>query len=126
MKENRAQRELMSRYLLGELTEAEQEEIEEAYITDPSFLQELLAMRYELIDGFVQGSLDDSEHKRFEQRLRSSPPLQEKVEFARALFETVETMHPTRHKTIIPEPKQSRMTQILLALKPSSWLDLSF
>src|SRR5262249_31330755 len=125
MKENRAQRELMARYLLGELTEEESEQIEEAYITDPSFLQELLAMRYDLIDGFVQGSLNTSDHARFEHRLRSSPALQEKVEFAKTFFQTVESIHPIQRSVMIPEAKRRRMTQVLPGLRLPSWPGIS-
>src|SRR5262245_22775479 len=89
MMDEPSQQEFIVRYVLGELSEAEQQQVEEAYFTDPTFLQEVRAVRDELIDAFIYGELVGHERQRFEQRLQRTPALREKVEFARLLHHTV-------------------------------------
>jgi len=77
---------LMSRYLLGELSEAEQDWVEEQYFEDNASFERLLRVEGELIDSYVRGELSEHERGKFETYFLTSPHQREKVEFARTLF----------------------------------------
>jgi tetratricopeptide (TPR) repeat protein len=77
--------ELLTRYLLGELTEAENSRLEERYFADNSLYDELGALERDLIDRYVQIDLSDYEKEQFEKHFLSTPKRQQKLNFARAL-----------------------------------------
>lgn len=87
------------RYLLGELSEEEQSRLEERYFADPAFFHAVRARRDDLIDAYLRGELSPHERERFETHLMASPHLRERVEFARALIETVD--HTARQAAIL-------------------------
>jgi CheY-like chemotaxis protein len=75
---------LLVRYLLGDLTEEEQGQVEDRVFEDSEYLGALEAAEADLIDSYVRGELSRLE-RRFECRFLTSPQRQSKVEFARAL-----------------------------------------
>lgn len=68
------------KYLLGDLPEAEAERIERLYFADGQAVDEVWAVFGEMAEGRLSGALPDSEARRFDQRLRSSPALSEMFE----------------------------------------------
>jgi hypothetical protein len=80
---------MMIRYLLGDLSEDEQVQLEERYFTDDDCFQQLLALEDELIDDYVRGELAAGDRTLFEQRFLASPERRQKVEFAQALRQTL-------------------------------------
>jgi hypothetical protein len=76
--------ELLIRYLLGELSEEERERIEERYLSDPDFYEQLLTVEDDLIDAYVEDVLSQTRRASFEGHFLRSPGRQERVEFARA------------------------------------------
>jgi hypothetical protein len=76
---------LIVRYLLGDLPEEEQAQVEDRAFTDHEYLQSLLTVENDLIDEYVRGALSDSERRQFEGRFLASPGRQQRVELARAL-----------------------------------------
>lgn len=72
-------------YLLGRLTEEEQERVENFYFGDAENLELLAAVEDELIDSYVRGELGPLERERFEDFFLRSPERRERVENARAL-----------------------------------------
>jgi hypothetical protein len=76
--------ELFIRYLLGELDDKEQEEVEEQYISDPAFYEHLLAVEDDLIDAYAEGGLSQERKARFENHFLRSPERQTRVGFAEA------------------------------------------
>jgi hypothetical protein len=81
--------ELAKRFLLGNLSESERVEIEDAFLARDDSYQELLEAEDDLIDAYVRGELPASERALFEQRQLTSPHSRERVEFARTLFDSV-------------------------------------
>lgn len=73
------------RYLFGELSEAEQSQIEERFLRDREYLETVQAVEDELIDSFVRGGLSADERVRVEQYLAASPRKRQKMAFAREL-----------------------------------------
>jgi hypothetical protein len=72
-------------YLLGNLTEEEQVEVEDRAFADEDYLSALEATEADLIDAYVRGELSQPDRRRFELRFFTSPERRRKVEFARAL-----------------------------------------
>lgn len=81
--------ELAKRFLLGNLSESERVKIEDGFLEQDDFYQELLVAEDDLIDAYVRGELPAHERALFEQRRLTSPHSRERVEFARTLFESV-------------------------------------
>lgn len=85
MKDDMFSEELLVNYLLGELPEERQIEIEDRAFSDRQFLQKILAIESDLIDEYVRGELSDSQRRLFESRFLLSVERRRKVEFAKAL-----------------------------------------
>ena len=81
-----AQRRLMIRYLLGELSPEERAALEERYFGDDELFDELVCLENEIVDTYVQGELSENERKRFESHFLVTPERQEKVRFAKSLL----------------------------------------
>src|SRR6266850_2537732 len=77
--------EMIVRYLLGELPEKEQVEIEDQAFQDQHYLQNILAVENDLIDEYVRGEIPLKKCLKFESHFLASAERRRKVEFARAL-----------------------------------------
>jgi hypothetical protein len=73
------------KYLLGNLTEEEQVQVEDRAFADADYLSGLEATEADLIDAYVRGELSQSDRRSFELRFLTSPERRRKVEFAKAL-----------------------------------------
>lgn len=76
---------IMTRYLLGELSESEQAELEEKYFTDPQAFDQLLRIESELVDDYVRGQLSAQARERFEGHYLTHPRRRARAKFAEAL-----------------------------------------
>jgi len=94
-----AQIALLTRYLLGDLSEEQQVEIEERAFQDPEYTKLIQSVEVDLIDEYVRGGLTKRECRQFEARFFESAERRHKVEFAknlaaiRAEFEEEEEEH---------------------------------
>lgn len=93
--------ELISRYLLGELPEDEQVEIEDRAFSDKDYLASITAVENDLIDEYVRGELSTADRQRFETRFLASAERRKRVEFATAL-RTVVSESPIPEKKLVP------------------------
>lgn len=83
--ETHAQEDVMMKYLLGELSGAEQEAFEEKFFDDEEMFARLLAVENDLVDSYVQGELKGEERARFIKSFLASPEGRQKLENAQAL-----------------------------------------
>jgi hypothetical protein len=74
----------LSDYLLGRLRPEEESALEERYLADAAFHDQLRGVERDLIDLYVRGELPDA--AAFERRYLSSPARRARVDFARALL----------------------------------------
>jgi anti-sigma factor RsiW len=72
-------------YLLGDLTEEARRRVEQRLLTEPDFLEELLAGEEELIDEYVGDELSVDERLKFEQHFLCTTERRQQLRFARAL-----------------------------------------
>lgn len=78
--------ELLRRYLLGALADAEAERLHELSITDEQFAGRLDAVENDLVDAYVRGELSEETLKEFKAFYLSSPRRRQKVQFAEGLL----------------------------------------
>jgi len=76
---------LIRRYLLGQASDTEEQELEDRYVDDDNYFEHLETIEEELIDAYVAGDLSGDERRHFEQHFLSSTQRCERVAFARAL-----------------------------------------
>jgi anti-sigma factor RsiW len=86
MKTDARDEELMTRYLLGELSETEQLLVEERFFTDEEFSERLLALENELKYDYARGALSPQARARFERRFLATDEDRKEVEFAGAVM----------------------------------------
>jgi len=77
------------RYLLGELSAADRQRLEEQYFQNDSLFQELQAIESDLIVDYVNGELSAEECKKFEFQFLSTPHGRRKVESSRSLLSSL-------------------------------------
>jgi len=85
MRSERVDETLLVGFLLGNLTEEEQVQVEDRAFADPNYLNMLDAVEADLIDSYVRGDLSPGDRRNFERRFMTSPGRLSKLEFARAL-----------------------------------------
>jgi hypothetical protein len=105
---------LMTKYLLGELTEDEQRRLEEHFLTDDQSYEQLLALEDELMYEYLQGELSPSQSERFSRRFLNSPEGRQKEAFARLLAE----------KAVAYAPQRSRQASSIFSLLSPLWQSL--
>ena len=79
----------LRQYLLGMVSEEQQNEIEERYFTDDEYFEKMLTAEDELVEAYVGDELSRKERKRFDEYLLPNPKWQQKVANIRALKHVV-------------------------------------
>ena len=73
---------LLTRYLLGDLSPAEKDRLEENYFVDDDLFVELLDAKDQLISDYLGGQLSPGDRERFERCFSTVPGCQREVELA--------------------------------------------
>src|SRR5215210_2844320 len=76
---------LIRNYLLGELGDAEQQELEKRLLTDDEFYSHLLLVEDELAYDYTQGELGGGAREQFEQSFLTTPGGRRQISFNAAL-----------------------------------------
>jgi hypothetical protein len=76
---------LITSFLLGDLSDKERQKIEERVFLDDSFYAQVLALQEELADDYVQNKQSPGKRAQFEKYFLQSPRRRERVEFAAAI-----------------------------------------
>lgn len=85
--ERRAEnKKLLLRYLMGEISDAEQNRLEACYLSDEDLFEDLLLAEDELLDGYARDEFSEHERKRIEKHFLRSHARREKVLFIRTLM----------------------------------------
>lgn len=79
-------KQVVTQYLLGALSEAEQERLDEMSLTDDEFADRLRVVENDLIDSYVGGELSGEALTRFNTHYLASPGRRERVRFAESLL----------------------------------------
>ncbi|HEX4773878.1 MAG TPA: hypothetical protein VH351_23795 [Bryobacteraceae bacterium] len=97
---------LLARYILGELSKEERENMETIYLRGKQVHRQRLAVEQELFDAYVSGDLSDNRRRQFEKIFGQSPDFQSKLAFARA-----------RHAALNEEPERKRQLVSALGIR---------
>lgn len=100
--------EVAKRYLLGNLSDQERDQLEQKYFSDNSEFDEIEIAEDDLVDAYVRGKLSVDDRRRFEIVSSSSPRLRERVEFAKLLFQKTIASPSTVAAVEVPKPGRWR------------------
>ena len=75
----------LRRYLLGELSDEEQQQIEERLLIDNDYVEQMLIAEEDLIDDYLNGALSPSQRDTYDKRFPATREGQQKIQTARAL-----------------------------------------
>lgn len=114
------QEHLVHRYLLGNLSEEERLSLERDYFTDSETFERVWDIENELVDRYVRGGLSGDEKNLFEQNYLASPVHRERVKFARALMETVDSTAENSRAVGGSVPPRSWWATILSSFRGNS------
>jgi hypothetical protein len=81
---------VIRRYLLGELTEADQAAFEQELLIDRSKFEQVWAVENELVDSYVRGEMSLADRKRFESHYLASPLHRERVSIAESFLTDID------------------------------------
>lgn len=111
-------------YLLGQIPEEAESQIETRLLTDKEFYEELSIVEDELIDQYLAGALSISDRESFESHFVLSSERQQKVRFARALKKRVSVTVDERE----PNPAEDELSPESSETKghDSTWRSSSF
>lgn len=90
---------LITRFLLGELSEEERTKVEQRFLTDNKFFDQLLAVEDSLIDEHLLGQLSDEKRRPAKILLQSSLAQKREVEFTRELIALLHETNPEKNVT---------------------------
>jgi hypothetical protein len=106
---------LLQRYLLGDLSEEEQDRVEEAYFADDDYLDRLLVAEHELIDRYLRGKLAAAERLKFERNYLTTPEKRQRVALVKQLHETAQ-MQAAVPPIVVRREEKTTWQQWLLAI----------
>lgn len=98
----------LTRYLLGDLTDDEKERVEERFLQDDSYFEEMLALEDELMYEYKKGNLTAKEEQLFEKRFLATKQDNQKSVFADAFLKTIDGLATT--KNVETKPNQVAAT----------------
>ena len=81
---------MIRRYLLGELAEADQAALEQELLIDRGKFEQVWAVENELVDSYVRGEMSRADRKRFESHYLASPLHRERVAIAKSFLTDID------------------------------------
>jgi hypothetical protein len=88
--------EMMTSYLFGELSEAEQSQLEARYFTDAQTFDQLTQLETELVDSYARGHLSVQMRERFERVYLINPDRRARLRFGEALATKLDEIAASR------------------------------
>ena len=85
-----SQKDLINRYLLGELSAAEQTALEDEYFGDESKYDRLCKAEDELLGRYARSAIPEADRERFERSYLTNPRRRRHVMFAKAFAQVID------------------------------------
>ena len=95
---------LIRRYLLGELAEADQAALEQELLIDRVKFDQVWAVENELVDSYVRGEMSRADRKRFESHYLATPLHRERVAIAQSFLTVIDQTAGERGEVREKEP----------------------
>jgi len=125
-------KELMARYLLGELSEQEREQVIDKYLGDDDFFEQMLSVEEDLVNDYAQDQLPRRERERFESHYLTPPQQMQRVKRAKAFHTAASLVKPPKPswwRSLLDSfsgpllvPRYSLAAATLLILLAGTWL----
>lgn len=97
--------EMITRYLLGDVSEKERDEIEDLYCEDDDFFERISIIEDGLLDSYVAGEMSGRERELFESFFLISETRRQRLENARVLHRALRAAPPSANQDVAaPEP----------------------
>jgi hypothetical protein len=114
---------LIRRYLLGELAEANQAALEQELLIDWGKFDRVWAAENELVDSYVRGEMSRADRKRFEGHYLASPLHRERVAIAESFLTSIdqavgETIEVSEKKPLVLWPRRLPLRSSILVFGP--------
>jgi anti-sigma factor RsiW len=106
---------IMQRYLLGEMTEAERAALEQKYFNNPQMFDRVVQVENELVDMYARGLLPPLTRERFERHYLAHPKRRERAQFAGALAAKLE--QPDEVAAALPPHAESLWGRLLSSMR---------
>jgi hypothetical protein len=121
---------MIRRFLLGDVSEEERQRVEESFITDSGYSENVLMAENDLIEDYLEGDLPQAEKEQFDAHFLSTPRQRRKVRIAESLkkFAVAEeaALSPGTGKMRAPrQPEQRTYSNVLTLRKPLLVLSLA-
>lgn len=119
---------LIVRYLLGELPETQQIEIEDSAFQNQQHMLDILSVESDLIDEYVRGEIPLGKREQFESHFLAAPERRRKVQFARALAAVSSESEPEPVQKVSafrPLQRKHTLWSFLRSLRPVTALSLA-
>ena len=95
-------------YLLGELSDAEQERFETAYFTDDAFFDRFMAVKTELLDLYARGELDPKQQEKVRTHFSATAPRAEQIaEASQFIGAVTDLSRKADQRSAAPETEES-------------------
>ncbi len=114
MKDLEPEREVIRQYLLGELTEDGQQTVEERYMTDRDYRDEVLIVEGDLVDDYLTEALLPDQRGKFENHYLAAPRQQKNLKLTRMLMKAAEIAKP------LPVAKTNWLDNLRSFFQPSN------
>ena len=111
---------ILTRFLLGQVSDEERSQIEQRFLGDGDYYQQLLIVEDELRCAYANGSLAPADREQFEKRFMQFPDEKPRVELARAMIgELSRAAVESAPELLVSKERQSRWTKFasLFSLK---------
>src|SRR5215471_19169818 len=113
--------ELVYRYLVGDLPEAEQTALEQEFLSDDEAFERVWEIENEMVDRYARGRLTAHERELFERTYLSSPVHRERALMARRLVGAVDSVAETGSVPSRTRDSVSSWSGLVASLRRDAW-----
>ena len=113
VKHKTEQDDLIIRYFFSQLPEEQEQEVEERFLTDSEFFEQMLSVEDALIDAYAQGILSTEERRKVEKFLLPRHRRTREVDFVKDLLSDLAKVQPAHDANSILEAHPSRWRSFL-------------
>jgi len=121
MEPNQETAELMTRFLLGQLSDEERKAVEERFLTDDEYFAQLLVLEDSLVDDYVLGRLTGDQLKNAQLLFQSSAIGKREVKFTQNLVTSLKKARETKEQSAKQKTKPAPVTNRVVSPKSSPW-----
>lgn len=112
MSQNLHEEQLIKGYFLGDLTDSEQDWVQERLFTDKDFFETLLLIEGELVDAYALGLLSEPERSKLEHGFLMSPHQYRNVKFVETLERYISNTQHGSEPRGVTEARASQSTRL--------------